>query len=60
MIKSQTKIICTIGPSSDNLETIEQLFLSGMSIVRLNMSHGTYETHLKSINNARKIQKNTK
>lgn len=54
--RPQTKIICTLGPASESFETIEQLFLNGMSIVRLNMSHGTHKTHLKAIENIRKIE----
>ncbi|ELA40984.1 pyruvate kinase [Vittaforma corneae ATCC 50505] len=54
--RSQTKIICTLGPASENFETIEQLFLNGMSIVRLNMSHGTHKTCSKIIENIRKVE----
>lgn len=60
MLKSQTKIICTIGPSSNSLEKLEQLFNSGMSIARLNMSHGDHEYHLKNIRNIRKIEQKYK
>lgn len=35
----KTKIICTLGPSTDNRETIKQLMLNGMDVARLNMSH---------------------
>lgn len=38
-----TKIVCTIGPSSDKKEVLDQLIENGMNVMRLNFSHGTYE-----------------
>ena len=48
MIK--TKIICTLGPSTDSPETLHKLAKAGMNIARLNFSHGTYGDHQKRIN----------
>ena len=45
----KTKIICTIGPASDNKETFSKMAESGMDVVRLNFSHGTYEDFAKKI-----------
>ena len=45
----KTKIICTIGPSSDNEETLTQMCLAGMNVARLNFSHGTHEEHARKI-----------
>lgn len=50
-----TKIIGTLGPSSSNEQTIRDLILSGLDIVRLNFSHGEHETHLRNIEMVRKI-----
>jgi len=51
----KTKIICTIGPSSNTKETILKMHEKGMDIARLNFSHGTHEDHLKVINIIKEI-----
>ena len=45
----KTKIICTIGPATESLEMLENLANAGMNVARLNMSHGTHESHSKII-----------
>ena len=45
----KTKIICTIGPASENEEILTQMCLAGMNVARLNFSHGTYPEHEKKI-----------
>lgn len=45
----RTKIVCTLGPSSNSRERIEELVKNGMNVVRLNFSHGTHEDHAKVI-----------
>ena len=42
----KTKIICTLGPASNNRETIRALVKAGMNVARFNFSHGTHESHL--------------
>ena len=39
----KTKIICTIGPASENEETLRELMLAGMNVGRINFSHGNYK-----------------
>ena len=53
----KTKVICTIGPSSDKKEVLDKLIENGMNVMRLNFSHGTYEEHLKKIELARSYEK---
>jgi len=57
MINKQTKIIGTIGPASQDYDTILKMANAGMNIVRLNFSHGTHEEHLKRIETVRKVEK---
>ena len=56
-INKQTKIVCTLGPSCDNYDTILKMAEAGMNIVRLNFSHGSHEEHLARINTVRKVEK---
>ena len=55
-IIKKTKIICTIGPASDNYETCKELFFAGMNLMRLNFSHGTYEEHKKKTEISRELE----
>lgn len=41
----RTKIVCTIGPSSEGQNILEKLVKAGMDVARLNFSHGTHEWH---------------
>ncbi|CAL9053104.1 unnamed protein product [Musa banksii] len=45
----KTKIVCTIGPSTNTREMIWKLAEAGMNVARLNMSHGDHESHQKII-----------
>ena len=52
---SRTKIICTLGPSSKDESVLERLILTGMSIARLNFSHGNHNSHKQYIDNVRHL-----
>lgn len=41
----KTKIVCTLGPSTDDKEILRQMILAGMNVARLNFSHGTHAEH---------------
>lgn len=53
----KTRIIATLGPASDTLEKIEQLFLAGADIFRLNMSHGERKDKAILVDHIREIEK---
>ncbi|MDO8571717.1 MAG: pyruvate kinase [bacterium] len=52
-----TKIVCTIGPASQEKSMMEKLVHAGMNVARLNFSHGTYENHALLIKNVRAVAK---
>ncbi|MCZ0717667.1 pyruvate kinase [Aerococcus kribbianus] len=58
-MQKRTKIVCTIGPASESVETLEQLIRSGMNVARLNFSHGDHEEHLARLKNIRQAAENT-
>lgn len=51
MFNKKTKIVCTIGPASESIDTLKELIKSGLNVCRLNFSHGNYEEHGKRIDN---------
>lgn len=55
MTLRHTKIIATIGPASENPETLKSLLLAGVNVIRINMSHGTAQRHSAVVKNVRKI-----
>ena len=54
---NNTKIICTIGPASSTTEIMNEMMDAGMSIARINMSHGTYESLQALIDNLTPLRK---
>lgn len=54
-MKHHTKIVATIGPASNSSEIIREMVKKGMSVARLNFSHGTYEEHAHIISVLRSV-----
>lgn len=52
---ARTKIVATIGPSSNNPETIRRMLAAGMTVARINFSHGDWESHTKTIQTLREV-----
>jgi len=52
-----TKIVATIGPSSEDLDTIKSLIDAGVNVFRFNTKHNTNEWHLNTINKVKKVAK---
>lgn len=51
----KTKIICTLGPATDDENVLRELVRSGMNLARFNFSHGTHEEHFKRLQLLRRI-----
>ncbi|MBF4695409.1 pyruvate kinase [Fusibacter ferrireducens] len=52
----KTKIVCTIGPSSEKKEIFKELVKTGLNVARLNFSHGNHEEHLARINMIKEVR----
>ena len=53
----KTKIVCTIGPASGDVETLKELMKAGMNVARINFSHGSYPEQEKYINAVKQARK---
>jgi pyruvate kinase len=52
----KTKVVCTLGPASSEEDILKKMMISGMNIVRLNFSHGTYEEHRANVEKVMKLR----
>ncbi|KRN78966.1 pyruvate kinase [Fructilactobacillus lindneri] len=55
----RTKIVSTLGPASNDVDTIVDLLNSGANVFRFNFSHGDHEEHLSRMNMVREAEKKT-
>ena len=54
------KIVCTIGPASENYDTLKAMADAGMNVARLNFSHGDYEGHEKKLKLVRQVERDVR
>lgn len=55
----KTKIICSIGPASNQVEIMEQMVLAGMNVARINFTHATTEERLQVLNSVEAVRAKT-
>lgn len=53
----KTKIVCTMGPSTEDINVLRQLVQNGMNVARFNFSHGSHEYHREMIGKVRQVSK---
>lgn len=53
----RTKIVCTMGPATEDDDVLREMMLAGMNVARLNFSHGDHEYHRRNIERVRRISK---
>lgn len=53
----RTKIVATLGPATENRDTLKKVLAAGVNVVRLNFSHGSAEDHIQRANLVRELAK---
>ena len=53
----RTKIVCTIGPASQEEDILREIIKSGMNVARFNFSHGDHEEHGRKLERVRRISR---
>lgn len=56
-MKNNTKIVATIGPACSSKEMLRKLIKEGVNVCRLNFSHADHDTHLKTIQNIKEVNR---
>ena len=56
-MKKRTKIVATVGPSTNSKEIIENMIKQGVNVFRINFSHGSHEDHIQAISLIREVDK---
>lgn len=55
----KTKIVCSIGPASNDVDVMEQMVIAGMNVARINFTHATLEERKKATDSVREVRKRT-
>jgi pyruvate kinase len=55
----KTKIVCTLGPATEDLKVMEKMLEAGMDVARLNFSHGDFKSHSRMVETLRTASANT-
>ena len=55
ILKKRTKIVCTMGPATEDDDVLRQLMENGMNVARFNFSHGSHDYHRKNIERVRRV-----
>ena len=55
----KTKIVCSIGPASNEVDVMEKMVRAGMNVARINFSHATIEERVKACESVREVRKRT-
>ena len=55
----KTKIVCSIGPASNQPDVMEKMVLAGMNVARINFSHATLEERELALSSVREVRKRT-
>ena len=53
----RTKIVATLGPATDDINTLKEVLKAGVNVVRLNFSHGVPQDHITRAQNVRSLAK---
>lgn len=53
--KQRTKIVCTVGPATEDDDVLREMMRAGMTVARLNFSHGSHDYHRANIERVRRI-----
>ena len=53
----KTKIVCTLGPATDDEKILEDMMLAGMNVARFNFSHGNQADHLRRLETLDKLRR---
>ena len=55
-IMRKTKIICTLGPATEDDKVLRELMIEGMNVARFNFSHGDHAQHERNLNRIKKLR----